>query len=232
MKNITKYIFGVIFIFTIFCALSSCKNTREESGDLSFAGITIGKSFPDSLKANFEYSSDGVPFYEGRICFKLPSEVKDNLSVVAATDLNEGKVHTIQIGNLNNDEAGEFYDMLKTKYGLPKSQFGDTDCRLQNFLYKVYKQLGYEPYEKYPDITGDYILAEWHPMPYKSTIYMIANIFHRPGDYKEEIWTYVFFKYVDEAEYRKVEKDSENRRLNRNRENYWKQNSESMNQDF
>lgn len=232
MNTIVKHQYCVIFLITILSFLSSCKNASNGNGDLSFAGITIGKEFPDSLKSTFEYSPDGVPFYEDKISFRLPSGLKDNLSVVAATDLDDGKVHTIQVGNLNNDEAAEFYDMLKSKYGLPTSQFGDTDCKLQNFLYRVYKQLGYEPYEKYPDITGDYILAEWRPVPYRSTIYMIANIYHRPGNYNEELWTYVFFKYVDEAEYHKAENDSENRRINSNRENYKKQNSESMNQDF
>lgn len=225
-----KLIFILLLIPII---LVSCSKHQNKSLDLSFAGITIGETFPDSLKENGSFKFDGasIPYYEGKVMFALPSNPNKDLSIVAATDTDD-KVISIQIGNMNLLESSDFFNMLKSRYGLPKSDYSDTDCSLQALLDNIYKQLGYTPYDCEVDISGNRVIASWELPLYPSDILMIANIYHNPYSYKPQLWTYVWFKYVNVDKYNKAERRVEQKRVNSNRDEYRKKNQDIMNQDF
>lgn len=240
MKNRLNFrkLFMVIFAISLSIFLSSpltsCSNARETKGDLSFGGITIGKSFPDSLKADslFKFFNEyDVPFYEGALSFSLPKNKKTKFHVVATTNLENTEVTCIEI-TPTELEAWDLYDMLKSKYGLPISDFGDTDCSLQYLMSHVYKQLGYSAYETTPDISGTYILAEWNPSGYTSKILLIADIYHFPSEYNPKISTYLRLKYINPTRVEEVDKQAKSKKQNSKRDSYKKTNSEVMNQDF
>ena len=222
----------VLTILMLAVLMISC-GEQDKIPDLSFSGIAIGEPFPDSLKNNgsFRFSSDGIPYYEGKIKFKLPSNPDRDLSVVAA--INENKeVISIQIGNMTLAESSDFFDMLKSKYGLPISDYGDTDYRLQTLLDRIYKQLGYTPYDCDVDISGHRVIAVWKSPLHRADILMIADTYHYPYEFEPELNSFVWFKYVDEEEFIKAENRAERDRLNKSRNDYRDKNKGIMNQDF
>lgn len=225
-----KLIFVSILFISIFP--TSCSNHQIKSSDLSFAGITIGETFPDSLKNSglFRFDGDDMPYYEGKTIFALPSNPNRDISIVAATNEND-EVVSIQIGNMNFSESSDFFNMLKSKYGIPMSEYGDADRSLNSFLDNIYKQLGYTQYGNI-DISGKRVIAIWKSPLKRADILMIADTFHEPDDFNPKLWTYVWFKYVDVEECNRVERMAENNRINKSRNDYRKKNQDLMNQDF
>lgn len=227
MKNLC-----IILFLTIFC-VSCNESTYKKTQNLSFAGITLGEEFPDSLKQKFKFLGTDIPQYEGVIPFNLPNHPNTNLDVVAATDLNGDEVICIQIGNMNIEQSGEFFEMLKSKYGLPKSDYGNPDVKLERFLYNIFSDLGYTYYNDDVDVSGDRILAVWKSVLGNSDIMMIGNTYHSPKDYRDnKPWTYVYFQYIDMDKYYTTQQQSEKNKINQKREKYRKNNSQYMNQDF
>lgn len=225
MKNLILFLLAIIFI------VSACN--KEDSPNLSFAGITIGKEFPDSLKSKYEYLNTAIPQYEGKILFNLPNHSDVNVSVVAATDLNEEEVICIQIGNLNIEQSSDFFEMLKSKYGLPKSQYGNTDVKLDRLIANIFSDLGYSYYNEDVDVSGDRVLAVWKSVLGNTDIIMIGKTYHSPHSYSNnKPWTYVYFKYVDQEKFIAAQKQSESNKISKKREEYRKNNSKYMNQDF
>lgn len=226
-------VLSAISIIFVCVLLSSCSSSSSCSmGDLSFAGITIGKEFPDSLKnnGNFIYSDKRIPYYDGYVLFNLPNTPEAKIGVVATTDL-EGVVVGIDIYQ-HLEEASDFYDMLKSKYGLPDSDFGNTDCSLQHLISKFYEQLGYKYYDyTNADISGERVLGTWKPLGFESIIVMIADTYCSM-DYGATPNTSISFKYVDVDKYTAAQKAAERRNELMKREEYRKENSQSMNQDF
>lgn len=234
-----KFVTICTSIGLVVCSLLwSCKNEKSsenEKSDLSFAGITIGQDFPDSLKNDdgLKYYDNGLgfPFYEGSRAFSLPKNPNAVLHIVATTDLDGKEVTSIQI-SLNNDEASDFYDMLKSKYGIPTSNYGDADCSLYRLTNSMYENLGYSEYNYKIDISGTYVMALWKPISTKSIIRMIADIYHFPSHYNPEISTYIRFQYINLNKFESVQAAAEKRTMDKKREDYRKQNQKSMNQDF
>ena len=218
----------------------SHETSRKKPKDLSFGGITIGEVFPDSLKGSFRHCPElDLPTYEGGVDFKFPSTEKKGVSVIAVTDPDGGEVMCIDVMMLEA-QAYDFYNMLKSKYGLPSSRYGHTDSGLHYFLKKVYEELGYEPYSRHPNISGRRALAEWIIPEYMSTIMMIADIYHRPkdryrlriGESTSEIETYITFRYVNKGRLNRVEREAEEKAKEARRNSYRQNNQEAMNQDF
>ena len=211
--------------------LSAC--SKEDKPNLSFAGITIGKEFPDSLKSKYEYLNTAIPQYEGKISFNLPNHSYANVSVVAATDLNGEEVICIQIGNLNIEQSSDFFEMLKSKYGLPKSQYGNTDVKLDRLIANIFSDLGYSYYNEDVDVSGDRELAVWRSVLGNTDIVMIGNTYHTPHSYSNnKPWTYVYFMYIDQEKFLATQRQSESNKITKKREEYRKNNSKYMNQDF
>ncbi|MCM1301907.1 MAG: hypothetical protein NC226_09315 [Bacteroides cellulosilyticus] len=229
MKNFTP----LALLLSALCLSISCSHTPVNY-DLSFAGITIGEEFPDSLKNNdsFEFYEHDIPFYEGDVIFNLPSTPNNKLHVVATTDLDGKKVTCISLPAMTFSEASDFFNMLKSKYGLPSSDYGDTDCSLTILLDRTYKKLGYNDYDCKIDITGDRILAMWKPASYQSVILMIANTYHFPSKFRPRLDTFIGFRYVNIDRFNAVKREAERNRVNKDRADYRLQNSKSMNQDF
>lgn len=227
MKNLF-----IIYILFIFCISCNNKNVDNEP-DLSFAGITIGKEFPDSLKPKYKFWDTDIPQYEGLSPFDLPNNPNTSLSVIAVTDLKGEEVICIGIGGMNIEQSGEFFEMLKSKYGLPTSDYGNPDVKLDRFLYNIFSDLGYTYYNDDVDVSGDRILAVWKSVVGNSDIMMIGNTYHYPKDYRDnKPWTYVYFQYIDKDKYYTTQQQSEKNKINKKRENYRKNNSQYMNQDF
>lgn len=213
--------------------LFSCSPNNTKPKDLSFGGITIGEAFPDSLKGSFKYYPElDIPSYEGKIKFDFPSEKESDISIIAAVDPNEKEVICIDIMFEDGMKAYDFYNMLKSKYGLPTSNYGDTDCSLQHFLYRLYEELGYEQYSTGPDISGRRVLAEWNNHGISSDIMLIADTYHFPSNYNPRLDTFLTFRYVNRAKLSKVQKESEIKSKEKNRNRYKQNNKEEMNQDF
>lgn len=227
--NTALYFFAILAM-----VLTACSQANPP--DLSFAGITMGKEFPDSLKTtgHFEYYDNNVPFYEGSVIFDLPNFPKKELHVVATTDLQNKEVTCIQL-TMFMPEASDFYNMLKSKYGLPSSDFGDTDCSLQTLINRVYEQLGYKSYAYFgecPNISGTRVLAVWEPASYKSAILLITDTYHSQSSYNSQLDTFVRFKYINVKKSEAVEKEVQKIHDNKQRDDYRKDNAESMSQDF
>ena len=219
-------------ILVLVLLMASCSEQKSPS-DLSFSGIKIGQPFPDSLKNNglFTFEYGDIPYYTGKINFKFPTCPDKDLNVAAEVN-EDGKVVSIQITNLTLDEASDFYNMLKSKYGFPTSDYGDTDCRLQDLLKEMYKQLGYVPYTSKTNISGKRIIAEWKSPICRSDILMLAETFHLPNEFEPKLNTCVWFMYVDTEERAKAIDEANLYKLNKSREVYRKQNQNLMNQDF
>lgn len=216
-----KKIFTLLVVLVILC--NSC--SKPKSLGLSFAGITIGETFPDSLKSSYEFLDYDIPQYEGTIPFDLPNHHISNLNVVAATDLQGKEVILIQIGAMYLEQAGDFYEMLKSKYGLPTSDYGDTDVNLSRFIDNLFEDLGFDYYVNDVDVTGDRILAEWHSVKGNSDIMMIGETFHYPQKYsiddRNKPRTYITFKYIDKNKLLSTIKQSKENEIEQKRENYF-----------
>lgn len=229
MKNIGLILFLILCISCI-----SCNNGDIYKEDnLSFSGITMGQEFPDSLKSSFEFSNEDIPYYEGHIPFEFPNSGNANLSVVAVTNMEGTEVICIQIGNMDLEQSEDFYDMLKSKYGLPVSEYGSTDIKLKKMLNNIFEDLGYKYYGDKVDVSGKRVLAVWYSVKGNTDIIMIGNTYHSPNSYSDnEPWTYVWFKYIDRDKMSLVKRQSENNRIKRERDYYKKKNSKFMEQDF
>lgn len=216
--------------------LVSCFNHSSNSAipnDLSFAGITIGQEFPDSLKGSFKYYnvSGILPGYEGIPKFSLPNYPKPEMYVVASTDVEEKEVVCITIMINDLKQACDFYNMLKSKYGLPTSSYGNTDCTLQRLLCNVYEQLGlYNNQET--DISGSRVIATWRSTGYPSDIVLKARTYHYPYSVDSDPTTHFEFYYVNIAKHTQELKKVEARKNNEKREEYKNDNLETMGQDF
>ena len=220
------------FVFLVIFALLGCSKA-ENISNLSFAGITIGKEFPDSLKNTFEFLDTDIPQFEGKVIFALPNCSDANLNVVAATDLVKKEVVCIQIGNMNIEQSSEFFEMLKSKYGLPISRYGRTDIKLERLLANIFSDLGYSYYNDNVDLTGNRELAVWKSVLGNTDIVMIGETYHDPKSYRDnKPWTYVYFLYVDQDKFSTTQKDAETKRINNKRSQYKEKNPQYMNQDF
>lgn len=209
--------------------LFSCSQDNSKPKDLSFGGITIGEVFPDSLKNSFVHSPElGIPTYEGGIKFDFPSAPKSDVFITAATESATDEVICIDILMEADTKAYDFYDMLNSKYGLPTSKYGDTDCSLQYFLNRLYKDLGYDQYSCQTDITGRRVLAEWTNTGCVSSIMMIADTYHL----KDELSTFITFRYVDKERLDIAQQEADKKSKDRRRNDYRQNNQETMNQDF
>lgn len=235
---------AVIFII-ISMSLSSCgKSGSSEPKDLSFGGITLGEEFPDSLKSNgkFEHLDGILPYYEGLVKFKLPHSKSDSISVEASTSLDGKEVICITIGPYESksglDEANDLFEMLKSKYGKPISDYEGSEYRLDSFLRNVYKQLGYSTsYDSYNtdvDISGNRVLAEWNPKGSHSRILLIAQTFYFKKSYYDnpDVSTFLSFRYLNENKFNDAMRQKEARDENKSRDSYRQKNKEVMNQDF
>lgn len=228
-----KKIFALLAVLVCLC--NSC-TTKPKSLGLSFAGITIGEMFPDSLKGSYEFLDYDIPQYEGTIVFNLPNHHIPNLNVVAATDLQDKEVILIQIGAMYLEQAEDFYEMLKSKYGLPISSYGNTDVTLSRFIDNIFENLGYDYYVNDIDVSGDRVLAEWNSVKGNSDILMIGETFHFPEKYsiddRNKPRTFITFKYIDKNKWYSTIRQSKENKRNKTREEYRQNNSEYMNQDF
>lgn len=225
----------ILAIFTIsLLGLSlSCSKDKTKQKDLSFGGITIGEVFPDSLKNSFKFYPElDVPTYEGGIKFDFPNEPKADISIITAIDPSDDEVISIDIFMEESVKAYDFYNMLKSKYGLPISDYGDTDCSLQYFIHRLYTDLGYERYSKQPDISGRRVLAEWTNTGHASNIMMISDTYHFPDEYNPKLSTYITFRYVNKSRLNRVQEEAEQKSKERKRNNYRQNNRGAMNQDF
>lgn len=233
MKTISRFlILALIFACGV---ISSCEGGGKNynSKDLSFAGIMIGQQFPDSLKDSFKFYPElGIPTYEGGVKFDFPSESNAGVSVVAAIDPNNNEVICIDILMEESMKAYDLYDMLKSKYGLPVSDYGDTDCSLQYFINRLYTDLGYEMYSKRPDISGRRVLAEWNNTGFASNVIMIADTYHFPDEYHPKLSTFITFRYVNKVRLNRVQEMSEQKSKEKERNSYRQNNQGAMNQDF
>lgn len=225
-------IFSIVSL--IMCViLFSCMNEKSRNMDLSFAGITIGQDFPDSLKNGnqFEYYESTPPFYEGSRSFSLPNYPNAKIHVVASTDLNGKEVTSIQISP-NNEQASDFYNMLKSKYGIPTSDYGDADCSLQYLIHNMYDNLGFSEYDCRRDISGTYVMAIWEPISTQSIIRMIADVYHFPDRFNPKIDIFLRFQYINLDRFETIKTSAERKALDKKRDDYRKQNQQTMNQDF
>lgn len=235
-KLVTIYtLFGLV-VCILLCSCKNDKSSKNDKSDLSFAGITIGQDFPDSLKNNnrfkyYEHSSE-APSYDGSIPFSLPNYPNAVLDVAVTTDLDGKEVTSIEIVP-SNDEASDLYDMLKSKYGIPTSNYGDADCSLNLLINNMYEDLGYSEYNCKTDITGTRVIAQWEPISSKSIIRMIARTLHFPNNsYSQRLHTYIWFQYINLNKFTSVQAAAERKAINKKREDYRKQNQKAMNQDF
>lgn len=228
-----KFLTISLLVSIIMCLFFSCMNEKSRSKNLSFAGITIGQDFPDSLKNDnrFEYYESIPPFYEGSTIFSLPNYPNAEIHVVASTDLDGKEVTSIQISP-NNEQASDFYNMLKSKYGIPASNYGDADCSLQHLIHSMYDKLGYDEYNCKIDISGTYVMAIWEPMSTQSIIRMIADIYHFPDRFNPKIDIFIRFQYINLDRFETVKANAERKALNKKRDDYCKKNQQTMSQDF
>lgn len=234
-----------IMCIMMMIGISSCGNSSSSGPkDLSFGGITLGEDFPDSLKLSGKFKrQDGVlPYYEGLVRFKLPHSKSDSLGVEASTSLDGDEVVCITIGPYeckgNMDEANDLYEMLKSKYGKPLSDYTGSEYRFDSFLRQVYKQLGYSTsYDSYntdTDISGNRVLAEWHPIGFPSKILVIVETFYfKNGYYSDpDVSSFVSFRYINEEKFADVMRQKKAREDHKERDSYRRKNKEVMNQDF
>lgn len=228
-----KHLLLAITSSTLVWLILSCSQNNTKPKDLSFAGITIGEVFPDSLMSSFKYYPElDIPTYEGGIKFDFPSEQESVLTITAAIDPTENEVICIDILMEESMKAYDFYNMLKSKYGLPTSDYGDTDCSLQYFINRLYDELGYEQYSRQPDISGRRVLAEWNNTGCSSDIMMIVDTYHFPSEYNPRLSTFITFRYVNKVKLIKAQKDSEIKSKEKSRKLYRQDNQDAMNQDF
>lgn len=232
--NICKnfYLLGIIILCL---GLEACSKSSSDSNELSFAGITVGKPFPDSLKINgkYEYHDDGIPHYEGKIKFDFPSKPKTELIVWASTDLKNDEVINISIETYDNPDeiAANFYDMLKNKYGLPESKFGDTDCNLRTLEQSMLEKLDSNSDGTIND--SDFqIVATWKPASCSSVIRLSAYISNYIKDGVPQIDIHYVYEYRNENKYKEVWLEVKQREKQEEKNKYLKNNSELMNQDF
>lgn len=241
---ITPSILVAICIIMI-VGITSCGNSGVSNPkDLSFGGITLGEDFPDSLKESGKFKRlDGVlPYYEGMVKFKLPHSKSDSIGVEASTSLDGEDVICITIGPYeckgNMNEANDLYEMLKSKYGKPLSDYAGSEYRFDSFLRQVYKQLGYSTsYDSYntdTDISGNRVLAEWHPIGVPSKILLIVETFYfKNGYYSDpDVSSFVSFRYINEEKFAEVMRQKKAREDHKERDSYRQKNKEVMNQDF
>lgn len=224
----------IVFLWSILSIIFiSCDNSKSKPSNLSFVGITIGEEFPDSLKDIFEFKDYDIPRYEGLVHFDLPNYPNTSLWVAAATDLEGKEVTCIHISNMDIDQAGDFFEMLKSKYGLPVSDYGNPDVNLKKFLNNLYSDLGYSYYNDKIDVSGNRVLVKWSSVKANSDIVMIGNTYHFPQRYQvSEPETSIYFQYIDKKKFDSIEEQAENNKLNRKREEYKKNNAKTMKQDF
>ena len=156
---------------------------RRAAKDLSFGGIGIGEAFPESLKASFEYSSEqDIPTYEGRVAFSFPSEPESSVRVTAGIDPEGGDVIYIDVVLEAGEKAYDFYDMLKSKYGLPTSKYGDADCSLPILFGRMYGKERNKSRRGRSNISCRKVLAEWKDTGFSSDIVLSAYIPPAPRD--------------------------------------------------
>lgn len=227
-----KKIFTLLVVLVCLC--HSC-TTKPKSLGLSFAGITIGEMFPDSLKGSYEFLDYDIPQYTGTTSFDLPNYPNSNLSITAVTDLQGTEVVCIQI-DMHFVQAEDFYEMLKSKYGLPTSDYGNTDVSLTRFLDNLFEDMGYDYYVDGVDVSGNRVLAEWYSVKGNSDIIMTGETFHYPNRYNVEDHnrprTFITFKYMDKNKWYSTLRQAKENKRNKKREEYRQNNSEYMNQDF
>lgn len=170
---------GLMFGCTQEKSVSQEKREGQESRaakDLSFGGIGIGEAFPESLKASFEYcSKQDIPTYGGRVTFSFPSEPESSVWVTAGIDPEGGDVIYIDVVLEAGDKAYDFYDMLKAKYGLPRSKYGDADCSLPILFGRMYGKMNNKRRRHRSNTEGE-VLAEWKETGFSSDIVLTAYI--------------------------------------------------------
>ena len=199
MKILRKGFGGSIMLLAITLItaffVSACSGKSDESGDLSFAGITIGKAFPDSLKKTFESYEYPGPSYSGSVPFTFPKNKTTKLSIDANCNMDGSEVICISVYLYDFGEAIDMYNMLRSRYGIPTSDYGNADCSLQNLMHKVYEQLGYYGMDEV-NVSGDRIIASWSPAGYIADILFIANTY-QSNSYGSGPNTHYTFRYVN-----------------------------------
>lgn len=155
----------------------------QAAKDLSFGGIGIGEAFPESLKASFEYCSEqDIPTYEGGVAFSFPSEPETIVPVTAGIDPEGGDVIYIDVVLEVDEKACDFYEMLKSKYGLPTSKYGDADCSLLILFCRMYEKMSNTRRRVRSNISNRKVLAEWKDTGFSSDIVLTAYIPPAPRD--------------------------------------------------
>lgn len=210
--------------------ISACSGKESAKGDLSFGGITIGKEFPDSLKKTFENYDYPGPSYSGTVSFTFPESKQKDLHVDANCNMAGSEVICISVYLYDLGDAIDMYNMLRSRYGIPKSDYGDADCGLQTLMHRVYDSLGYYGMDEV-NVTGDRVIASWSPTGYKSDILFIANTY-QSNSYGSTPSTKYMLRYVDRIELNKALEEYEKKKELDAREDYRNKNQESMNQDF
>ena len=241
---------NILFIFllsTISLFFQSCSN--EDTPDLSFGGITIGKQFPDSLLKSSKFKFNGeqksidniLPEYEGQLLFSLPNRKSVPLNVKAYGDYKSGKIFEIDIDGFSFSQIGEFYDMLKAKYGDPQKIFNENENKTKSFgsiLLNIHFMI--KDNEEHNIYRNDpIVIAEWEPAGYESNIkiYCYSYVFTKEewSDiqvtyFNEEAMKRNLIKYNEELQ----RKESHNKWMEKKRaqDEYKAKNPEIMNQDF
>lgn len=235
----------VIFIMML-VSMSSCGQSGSSGPkDLSFGGITLGEDFPDSLKDNgmFKHLDGVLPYYEGLVKFKLPHSKSDSIRVEASTSLDNEEVICITIGPYESksgmDEANDLFEMLKSKYGKPISDYAGSEYRLDSFLRNAYKQLGYSTsYDSYNtdvDISGNRVLAEWNPLGNSSSriLLIVETFYFKNGYYSDpDVSSFLSFRYINDDKFDEAMRQKNAREEYKSRDSYRQKNKEVMNQDF
>lgn len=219
------------FLLVVLAAIiTACSNKSNSNSDLSFAGITIGQAFPDSLKDKFKPYTYPGPSYEGSVPFIFPGNKKKNLSLDVNCNMEGTEVICISVNLFNLDEAIDMFNMLKARYGKFMSDYVDSECGLQYLMGEVYKSIGYDGWNDV-DISGDRIIASWSPAGFRSDILFIAHTW-QSSTYGSTPTTHYTLRYVDKSELEKAFRQRENKHDQEERDSYRKANKESMNQDF
>ena len=218
--------------------LTSCTN-KKHYRDLSFGGITIGETFPDSLIKNgdFKLIDSSIPTYIGHITFNFPNSKNVLIDTKVECDIETKEVFIIQLRELQFSQVDDFYHMLVSKYGEPSIGGLKGNLSFYSRYMELYRKLKDEDTRKYGE--QYIILGQWEPIGYNSIIQIYSYpIFIAKGEGKD-----IYIKYINEFEttknYKKSVEDYKMKEYNRKKEKerlkkeeYIKKNEETLNQDF
>lgn len=216
--------------------LTSCTKNKNSS-DLSFGGITIGETLPDSLikHGDFKLINSSLPTYIGYISFNFPNSKNVSIKTRVECNIDTKEVFMIELMDLGFSNIDDFYHMLVSKYGEPT--VGGIKDKLNFF--SMYRDL----YKKYKDAQfygeNPVILGQWEPIGYNSIIQIYSYpIFIAKGN-GEDIFIRYFNKIETEKNYKKSidnynseknKREMEEKKIKK--EEYRKKNEETLKQDF